>query len=148
MLQCFFSHPKLFKKVFKIYLEPFSKKCDIRCHIGTRKQKWKTSWMLWKPRWCWHILRHFRLLIHIVRPFCYTKNVSIFSCFCATNEILCAYKNNSSILRFIIILDINLFTVKNNDFWLKLVHGCIILFYILMRLQRVYVPSYLVTYVT
>ena len=49
---------------------------------------------------------------------------------------------------YVIILDIKLFTVKNNDFWLKLVHGCIILFYILMRLQRVYVPSYLVTYVT
>ena len=46
---------------------------------GIYRQRWKTSWMLCNPRWCWDILRHLGSLIYFVRPFCTIKNVSIFS---------------------------------------------------------------------
>ena len=59
--------------------QPFSKKVRHLVLQEIYRQKWKTSWMLCKPRWCWDILRHLGSLIYIVRTFCNTKNVSTFS---------------------------------------------------------------------
>ena len=78
------------------------------------RQKWKISWMLCKPRWCWN---HLGSLIYFVRLSCNTNNVSIyFFLTCATNEILFGHKVNSCF--YVKILDIKLSTIKINESWL------------------------------
>ena len=78
------------------------------------RQKWKISWILCKPRWCWD---HLGSLIYFVRLSCNTNNVSIyFFLTCATNEILFGHKVNSCF--YVKILDIKLSTIKINESWL------------------------------
>ena len=62
-----------------LFFRAILKKVQHLVSQGIYRQRWKTSWMLCNPRWCWDILRHLGSLIYFFKPFCTTKNVSIFS---------------------------------------------------------------------
>ena len=56
--------------VILVELLSHSKKVRQLVSQGIYRQKWKTSWMLCNPRWCWDILRHLGTLLYFARRKC------------------------------------------------------------------------------